>query len=88
MIRYASFAAIIITALITLSYILGLWYLAFGLTLMLAIQATIYSPAKYGMIKEIVGEENLGEANGFVQAITIIAILLSGLLFSVLFEIF
>ncbi len=87
-IRYASFIAIIITALITLSYMLGLWYLAFGLTIMLAIQATIYSPAKYGIIKEIVGEENLGEANGFIQAITITAILLSGLGFSVLFEMF
>ncbi|MDD5405516.1 MAG: acyl-[ACP]--phospholipid O-acyltransferase [Sulfurovaceae bacterium] len=87
-IRYASFAAIIITALITVSYIMGLWYLAFGLTVMLAIQAAIYSPAKYGIIKEIVGEENLGEANGFIQAITITAILLSGLCFSIIFEMF
>lgn len=87
-IRYASFAAIVITALITISYILGLWYLAFGLTIVLAIQAAIYSPAKYGIIKEIVGEQNLGEANGFVQAVTITAILLSGLFFSVLFEMF
>lgn len=87
-IRYASFAAIVITALITISYILGLWYLAFGLTIVLAIQAAIYSPAKYGIIKDIVGEQNLGEANGFVQAVTITAILLSGLFFSVLFEMF
>jgi acyl-[acyl-carrier-protein]-phospholipid O-acyltransferase / long-chain-fatty-acid--[acyl-carrier-protein] ligase len=87
-IRYASFVAIVITALITISYILGLWYLAFGLTIVLAIQAAIYSPAKYGIIKEIVGEENLGEANGFIQAVTITAILLSGLFFSVLFEMF
>ncbi len=87
-IRYASFAAIIITSLITLSYIFEFWYLAFGLTIVLATQAAIYSPAKYGIIKEMVGEENLGEANGFVQAVTITAILLSGLFFSVLFEIF
>jgi acyl-[acyl-carrier-protein]-phospholipid O-acyltransferase/long-chain-fatty-acid--[acyl-carrier-protein] ligase len=65
-----------------------LWYLAFGLTIMLAIQATIYSPAKYGIVKEIVGEENLGEANGFIQAITISAILIGGLGFSILFEMF
>ena len=36
--------------------------------------------------KELIGKENLAAGNAFVQAVTIIAILLGALVFSVLFE--
>jgi acyl-[acyl-carrier-protein]-phospholipid O-acyltransferase / long-chain-fatty-acid--[acyl-carrier-protein] ligase len=85
-IRYAALSAIGLTLLITLSYYQGWFYMAFALTFLLAVQSAIYSPAKYGLIKELVGVQHLGTANGVVQAITIVAILLSSILFSVIFE--
>ncbi len=85
-IRYAAVSAIFLTLLITLSYYQGWFYAAFALTFLLAVQSAIYSPSKYGLIKELSGVENLGTANGMVQAVTIVAILLSSILFSIVFE--
>ena len=62
MIRYSSVAAVVISALICLCYFSGQFYWAFGLTLVLAAQSAIYSPAKYSIIKSIVGSEKLGMA--------------------------
>jgi hypothetical protein len=42
--------------------------------LILAAQSAVYSPAKYSIIKSIVGTENIGMANGVIQALTIVAI--------------
>lgn len=85
-IKYASFAAIIITTLILASYYFEMFWMSFALTLVLAIQSAIYSPAKYGLIKEMVGNEKIAQANAMVQAITIISILLGAVIFSVVFE--
>ncbi len=85
-IRYAAISAIFLTLLITLSYYQGWFHTAFILTFLLAVQSAIYSPSKYGLIKELAGIENLGTANGVVQAVTIVAILLSSILFSIVFE--
>jgi acyl-[acyl-carrier-protein]-phospholipid O-acyltransferase/long-chain-fatty-acid--[acyl-carrier-protein] ligase len=85
-IRYSALFAVPITILITISYAMGWFYMAFALTFILAIQSTIYSPSKYGLIKELVGTPNLGSANGIVQALTIISILAASILFSIFFE--
>lgn len=85
-IRASALAAIFITLGITGCYYLGWFWAAFGLTLLLAVQSAIYSPAKYGYIKLLFGKEQLAEANGLVQALTIGAILLGTLAFSVLFS--
>jgi acyl-[acyl-carrier-protein]-phospholipid O-acyltransferase/long-chain-fatty-acid--[acyl-carrier-protein] ligase len=85
-IEYASAAAIGITTLILLSYYMGLFWVAFGLTFVLAAQSAIYSPAKYGLIKEMTGNEKLAEANALVQSVTIVSILLGGVVYSVFFE--
>ena len=86
--RICAKLGVALTALITLGYLCGWFYFAFFMTILLAAQSAIYSPAKYGLIKKIVGAKNLGAANGLVQALTIIAILLSSLVFSVIFELF
>ncbi|WP_428634034.1 acyl-[ACP]--phospholipid O-acyltransferase [Sedimenticola sp.] len=78
--------AVAMTLLVTLSYHLGWFELAFGLTFLLAVQSAFYSPAKYGYIKELTGKENLTTANAIVQAVTIVAILSGIFVFSVLFE--
>lgn len=71
---------------IYLCYRAGLFWPAFGLTFLLGIQAAVYSPAKYGYIKELVGKELLAPANAAVQAVTVIAILAGALVYSIFFE--
>jgi acyl-[acyl-carrier-protein]-phospholipid O-acyltransferase/long-chain-fatty-acid--[acyl-carrier-protein] ligase len=85
-IRWTARLAVVITLLITLSYYQGWFYFAFAMTFILAIQSAIYSPAKYGYIRELVGNEHLSEGNGWVQAVSMIAILCGILVFSLLFE--
>ncbi len=85
-VRVSSFIAIIITSLITLSYYLGYFEMAFVATLLLAAQSAFYSPAKYGLIKEMFGTGNVVKANSITQAITIIAILLGAVIYSIFFE--
>lgn len=84
--RFCAWGALVLCCFITLCYYLGMFWVAFGATLLLAAQSAFYSPAKYGYIRELVGPARLGSANGAVQAATIVAILGSTLLFSVLFE--
>ena len=85
-IRYSSLAAVVISAGILLSYMTGMFAISFVLTLILAAQSAVYSPAKYSIIKSIVGTENIGMANGVIQALTIVAILFSSFAFSFFFE--
>lgn len=85
-IRHSAFFAVVATLLITFSYYQGWFWVAFALTFALAVQSAIYSPAKYGYIKELVGTTNLASANGIVQAVTIAGILLGTFVFSILFE--
>ncbi len=84
--HHSSKIALVITVLIAISYYLGMFKSALFLTFLLAAQSAIFSPAKYGLIKEMFGKEHLTEGNGIVQAVTILAILISSVLFSLLFE--
>lgn len=86
--RLSAWAALLLTACITLFYYLGLFWPAFAMTFLLAVQSAIYSPSKYGYIKELAGKEALAQANGVVQAATTIAILAGTLVFSILFELY
>ncbi len=85
-IRIASLLAVGITGLILVSYINGWFWVAFGLTFLLAAQSAIYAPAKYGLIKEMVGNEKLTQANALIQSVTIVAILAGALIYSIFFE--
>ena len=84
--QISAFFAVLITFLITCSYYFGLFWFSFFLTFLLAAQSAIYSPAKYGYIKELLGYKNISYGNGAVQAITIIAILLGIFIYSIGFE--
>lgn len=86
--EYSAAFAVVITLGITYSYYNGLFYLAFGLTFMLALQSAIYAPAKYGYIKELVGVKFISAGNGAVQATTTVAILGGIIVYTVLFESF
>lgn len=74
------------TLLITLFYYLGWFWAAYIMTFILGILAALYSPAKYGYIRELVGKEKLAPANGVIQAVTTIAILSGIFVFSFMFE--
>jgi acyl-[acyl-carrier-protein]-phospholipid O-acyltransferase/long-chain-fatty-acid--[acyl-carrier-protein] ligase len=84
--RLAALAAVGLALAITLCYYRGWFIPAFAMTFLLATQSALYSPAKYGYIRELVGADNLSGANGWVQAATIISILGAIVLFSALFE--
>ncbi|MBK1695114.1 acyl-[ACP]--phospholipid O-acyltransferase [Chromatium weissei] len=84
--RVSAWIAVALTLAITLFYSLGWFWSAFAMTFLLGAQAAIYSPAKYGYIKELTGKESLAAANGWVQATTTTAILAGIFVFSILFE--
>ncbi len=84
--RWSARLAVIVTLLITLSYYQGWFYLAFAMTFILALQSALYSPAKYGYIRDLLGSDHLSEGNGWVQAASMIAILSGIVVFSYLFE--
>ncbi len=84
--QLSAWAAVLFTCMITAFYYMGWFWAAFGMTFLLAAQSALYSPAKYGYIKELFGKERLGEANGAVASISIVAILAGIFAYSVLFE--
>ncbi len=84
--RISAWFAFGVTLLITFSYYQGWFWVAFGMTFLLALQSAFYSPAKYGYVKGLVGDRRLAQANGLLQASTTTGILLGTFFFSVLFE--
>lgn len=84
--RYAAAFAIVITLSITYAYYMGWFIFAFIMTFVLALQSAIYSPAKYGYIKELVGHKFISAGNAAVQATTTVAILLGIIVYTVIFE--
>lgn len=84
--RWGAFAAVIITLLITYCYYHGLFAAAFFLTLLMGAQSALYSPAKYGYIREIGEEKDFSALNALAQSATTVAILSGIILYTVLFE--
>ncbi|MCW8994276.1 MAG: MFS transporter, partial [Psychromonas sp.] len=86
--RVSAWLAVVVTFAIVLCYYLGLFWFAFAMTFMLAVQSAFYSPAKFGYIKPLFGKEKLAQANALVQSVSIVAILAGTLVYSLLFESF
>jgi acyl-[acyl-carrier-protein]-phospholipid O-acyltransferase/long-chain-fatty-acid--[acyl-carrier-protein] ligase len=84
--KFGALFAIVITLLITLSYYMGWFWAAFFFTFLMGAQSAIYSPAKYGYIKELVGDNLISAGNAAVQSVTTVAILLGIIFYTVLFE--
>lgn len=84
--RWAARFAVLVTLLITLSYYQGWFYVAFAMTFVLAVQSALYSPAKYGYIRDLLGSDHLSEGNSWTQSISMIAILSGIVMFSLMFE--
>ncbi|WP_428737632.1 MFS transporter [Sulfurimonas sp.] len=86
--QHSALAAVVITLLITYGYYQGWFFFTFSMTFLLALQSAIYSPAKYGYIKELVGEKFISAGNAAIQATTTVAILGGIITYTVLFESF
>lgn len=84
--RLSAVAAVLLCLALTLCYTLAWFEAAFVMTLLLATQSAFYSPAKFGYIKAFFGKQNLAEANGLLQTVSIVAILAGTFAFSILFE--
>ncbi|MEZ5300974.1 MAG: MFS transporter [Verrucomicrobiales bacterium] len=69
-------AQIAILAGIAVSVWAGSLYVATAWFFLLAVQSTFFSPAKMGILKELVGSKKLAEVSGWMQMLTIIAIIL------------
>jgi acyl-[acyl-carrier-protein]-phospholipid O-acyltransferase / long-chain-fatty-acid--[acyl-carrier-protein] ligase len=85
--RITAASAIPMTLLLTFFYYQGWFWGAFGMTLVLATQATFNSPAKYGYIKEAFGSEKIAPINAAVQTVVILGILVSSYFFGDLFHV-
>ncbi len=83
---YSAYSSLILSLIITLSYAQGWFWVAFAMTFLMGVQSAFYSPAKYGYIKELFGKEMLAPANGWVQAVSICAVLLGLFAFSLGFK--
>ena len=68
-------AQLIILAIAILSIQLESIKLGLFCFLLLSIQSTFFSPAKSGILKELVGSRKLAVANGMMQMLTMLAIL-------------
>ncbi|WP_304544117.1 MFS transporter [Sulfurimonas microaerophilic] len=84
--QHSALFGLVLTLLITFTYYKGWFFFAFALTFLLALQSAIYSPAKYGYIKELVGEKLISSGNAAVQATTTVAILGGIIIYSIFFE--
>jgi acyl-[acyl-carrier-protein]-phospholipid O-acyltransferase/long-chain-fatty-acid--[acyl-carrier-protein] ligase len=84
--KHSAAFAVVITLVITYSYYNGYFLFAFFMTFLLALQSALYGPAKYGYIKELVGNKYISSGNGAVQAVTTVAILGGIIFYTVLFE--
>lgn len=60
--------------------------LALAALFLLALQSTLFSPAKYGILPEMLPEKYLSDANGWLEMTTFLAIILGSALSGALYE--
>ncbi len=85
---YGALSSFVLSVLMIFSYMSGNFYLAMFNLLLLAVQSAIYSPAKFGIIIDIYGKNNLSKGNSSLQAVSMIGILVAIGLMSFVFESF
>src|SRR5262249_29269357 len=74
------------TALGLLAFAAGRLELTYAVLFLLAVQATFFSPAKYGILPEILPDRDLSRANGVLEMSTFVAIVAGTALGGYLFE--
>lgn len=72
---YGAVSSFALSLLMIFAYMSENFYFAMFTLILLAVQSAIYSPAKFGIIIDIYGRDNLAKGNASLQAVSIIAIL-------------
>lgn len=76
--------ALIFQLLVMIVLVAALWNHSLAVSLicfcLLTIQASVFSPSKQGILKELVGQEKLGMAVGWMEMLSIVAILLGSMI--------
>lgn len=85
---YGAISSFCLSLLMVFAYLSGNFYFAMITLILLAVQSAIYSPAKFGLILDIYGKNNLAKGNSSLQSISIIAILFAIGITSYIFESF
>ncbi len=79
-VKYAKGLAVFIGLIASIGFVLQNIYLVMFAMFLMGFQSTIYSPAKYGLIKEIGGKEGISFGTGTLEMITFIGVLLGTVL--------
>jgi acyl-[acyl-carrier-protein]-phospholipid O-acyltransferase/long-chain-fatty-acid--[acyl-carrier-protein] ligase len=69
-------AELIIMILAVAAFWFGLPFLLYAVFFCMAVQSTFFSPCKYGIIRELVTDEKVPKANGWLEAATFVAIII------------
>lgn len=73
-------AMVLLQVVVLTGMSIGLWthnlWMAIGFFTIFCVQAMFFSPAKKGLVKDIVGAENIGFASGILEITSMLAILL------------
>jgi acyl-[acyl-carrier-protein]-phospholipid O-acyltransferase / long-chain-fatty-acid--[acyl-carrier-protein] ligase len=77
---------IVATAIGLAAFLTGHLYFTYATLFLIAVQATFFSPAKYGILPEILPDSELSRANGILEMSTFAAIVAGTALGSVLFD--
>ena len=76
---------IVAMGLAVVAFLIGRLEIMLGVLFLLALQSTFFSPAKYGILPEILPDKDLSRANGLVEMTTFLAIILGATLGSAMF---
>src|SRR5580765_7080541 len=68
------------------AFLLGHLQLTYAVLFLIALQATFFSPAKYGILPEVLPDRDLSRANGVLEMSTFVAIVLGTAVGGYLFE--
>jgi len=68
------------------AFLFGHLQLTYGVLFLIALQATFFSPAKYGILPEMLPDRDLSRANGVLEMSTFVAIVLGTAVGGYLFE--
>ncbi len=79
LILWVKIAEVPIAMIAGVGLVIGNLWLSLGALVLLAIQSSFYGPAKFGVIPDIVDEHRLSQANGLINMLTNIAVILGSL---------
>ena len=77
---------IVATGLSLFAFASGRLELLYAVLFLIAVQATFFSPAKYGILPEMLPERDLSRANGVLEMSTFVAIVAGGAVATMVFE--